>query len=437
MHASNLHKLLCFSVLCCFFLFCFCRTPTIAPADTTQHLEEESEDDPAPCPATPSTPTTRSRSPSESEVKLAIKYDFGWQKRGHGRCYDSHSGHGCAIGWNTNKIVAYKALSKYCAMCARGHDSSDHKCVKNYSGSSKGMEPEAAVDMLVNNPDFKDAGCVLGTLVGDADSSTMAAIVRESDHEVFKFLDTNHATKGFSRALYKLKERGHSFLTTVIISNLKRCLCYAVAQNKNNVEGMKFAIKNISNHVYGDHDACGDWCKAKGNPNYVYKDFPGKQALSNVNFRLALNKVLDEYVLIAPQLAPGGSTQQCESFNQMVATRNPKSRHYAGTEAHQFRVSCAVATKNKGSTYLESAFSKAELSPSASKYREIIQRRRLNKAAYQQRLDVKKRRLFLKMKDHWAEQACSRSEGLTYVSGMGTVMERAAAAANVTPSVSA
>lgn len=43
-----------------------------------------------------------------------------------------------------------------------------------------------------------------------------------------------------------------------------------------------------------------------------------------------------------------GSTQANESFNHMVACKNPKSRFYAGSESTAFRVAVAVAQKNIG-----------------------------------------------------------------------------------------
>lgn len=71
-------------------------------------------------------------------VKLHVRYDFGWDKRGNGYKYDSHSGRASMIGEHTGKLLGYDTVSSYCAMCARGHNPANHKCAKNYEGSSKG-----------------------------------------------------------------------------------------------------------------------------------------------------------------------------------------------------------------------------------------------------------------------------------------------------------
>lgn len=136
--------------------------------------------------------------------------------------------------------------------------------------------------------------------------------------------------------------------------------------------------------------------------------------------------------LRAEQLAPCGYSLQNESFNHMVNTRAPKGRHYAGTRSNMIRVSAAVSCKNRGANYIEDVFKDANMTPSASEYRRELQEKRQKKAEYQKNLEVKKRRLFLKFKSSWKESSSEKHTGLTYVSGMGSVMERAAAASSVT-----
>ncbi|XP_034241219.1 uncharacterized protein LOC117645265 [Thrips palmi] len=364
-------------------------------------------------------------------VPITCKYDFGWNKRGNGHAYDSHSGHGSAIGNYTNKVVAYDAMSKYCALCARGHSAQDHECAINYGGSSKGMEPFTAVKILLKNEQFSQGRVRLGTLVGDADSSTMAALSRESAFPIRKFLDLNHGLKAFSRALWVLKKSTFKWLTAEAIKNLtSRCLGYALAQNRGDVEATRRAIMNIPEHVYGNHTSCGDWCKAKDNPNYVFKDFPSKQPLRDPAFKATLIKMLQDMADNAEQLAPGGSTQQNESFNHMVATRAPKSRHYCGTNSNYLRVSATVSYKNLGAEHSEAVFKSANLSPTVNAFRVSVQRRREWKARYQSRLDDKRRRLHLKTKNLWAEADAARKDGPSYESGMSGVMERAVASSD-------
>ena len=195
-------------------------------------------------------------------------------------------------------------------------------------------------------------------------------------------------------------------------------------QNVGDSVGLKKAILNIAPHIYGEHaECCDDWCRAKNELSYKYKHLPGGKPLSDAVFRMDLEAILTTEADQAEQLAHGGSTQQNESFNHMVNTRAPKSRHYSGTPALERRVAAAVCQKNIGANHIEKSYAKIGLSPSVSKHRKRLDRRRNYQSAYTSRPEWKKRRLFRKMKDTWKDSATSEAEGLTYVSGMGNTME--------------
>lgn len=55
---------------------------------------------------------------------------------------------------------------------------------------------------------------------------------------------------------------------------------------------------------------------------------------------------------MAAKLTKGGTTQRNESFNQMVASKVPKNRHYSSTESLDIRIGAAVAAKNVGHSYI-------------------------------------------------------------------------------------
>lgn len=411
-------------------------------SDASPRLSEDNPDEPSTPRKRPRTSSTSPRTSSTprspktpSCVDITVKYDFGWDQRGTGFKYNSKSGRGSLIGNETNKVLGYKVLSKFCAMCSRGHPADDHDCVKNYEGSSKGMEPVAAVDLCLDNPNLKAAGCRVTKLVGDRDSSTMAALRKESPCEIKKILDLNHNIKGVNNALWRLKTGGYSFLTTNMINYFKRCVNYAIHNSKDDVEGVRAGIMNIKDHVYGTHDNCGDWCKAKGDPAYQFHHLPGKKPLSDPEFYKELEAVLQVQADQAEQLAPAGSSLQNESFNHMCNTRCPKKQFYCGTRAIHYRVAAAVCCKNLGVDCIDTIYKKALLTPSSTRYRQSLEKSRQRKAAHQQRPEVKKKRLFRKMKENWKEVSCCASEGTTYCSGMATTMERAAeATAAVEPS---
>jgi len=124
----------------------------------------------------------------------------------------------------SGKCLGVKVFSSYCYLCARGLKPNNHVCSKNYEGSAKGMEPKAAVELILRNPDLEEGGVRVSTLIGDKDSSTLSALRTNSSHPIKKIIDMNHNTKSVNNKLYKLKKSPHTFLTSSAINYLKRCI---------------------------------------------------------------------------------------------------------------------------------------------------------------------------------------------------------------------
>ncbi|KAK0079804.1 hypothetical protein PV325_000805 [Microctonus aethiopoides] len=122
---------------------------------------------------------------SDAKVGIISEYDFGWDKRGSGF---SHS---------TVKV----AVSSACCMCDHGHVQEDHDCRKNHQGSAKSMEPASTVNLLVNSTIFKEGKVRVDVLVGDEDASTICHVQQAANHNVEKWIDTNHTVKKFSNKL--------------------------------------------------------------------------------------------------------------------------------------------------------------------------------------------------------------------------------------------
>lgn len=239
--------------------------------------------------------------------------------------YDSRSGRGSIFGQLTNACLGYMVMSSYCRKCAMGAAPGDHECVRNHDGTAKAMEPRAAVELCINNPDFAKANVRLDTIVADRDASTFAALQKASPHPINRLVDLNHNLKGINNDLYLLKKT-FTWLTADCIQYLKRCFQKAIKQNKNNVEGARKAILNVAAHVYNEHEGCGDWCKAKTQPDYPFKNLPQMKPLSDPVFRVQLERILQAQAAEAEQLAACGSTQENENFNHMVVSRSAKSR---------------------------------------------------------------------------------------------------------------
>ena len=66
------------------------------------------------------------------------------------------------------------------------------------------MESDAAVEMLKNaqTEDYR-----VSTIISDEDSTTMARVGREVNHDVKKVSDVNHCKKTLGNDLYEAKKR--------------------------------------------------------------------------------------------------------------------------------------------------------------------------------------------------------------------------------------
>ena len=104
---------------------------------------------------------------------------MGWSKRGNGRSYDSLNGYGVIIGFLTGKILDYRTRNRKCHLCDLGKEKTDQDCRKNFSGSVKAMELDAGAELVNRSDILKDANLNVKIIVGDEDSSLMAAVNKE------------------------------------------------------------------------------------------------------------------------------------------------------------------------------------------------------------------------------------------------------------------
>ncbi|XP_046750455.1 uncharacterized protein LOC124413719 [Diprion similis] len=234
-------------------------------------------------------------------VDLIASYDAAWKKRG----YNSFSGHASLIGFYSKKVMAYVVRDIYCRYCSQ-KTSKDHNCKKNHSGSSKSMESRMAVEAILDNENLTELKCRKKTLVGDDDSSVIAALRQLSPYPIIKWSDFNHTKKTFNSKLYDIK------LSAALRESFSKMFCLAVKEDKN--------------------------CEVK-----YFKD--GK-CLTDTSLRMKLEKIIQPFINSAPQIAPCALSQSNKSFNNTVCSKHPKSAFYGGSESHTYRVAIATLQKN-------------------------------------------------------------------------------------------
>ena len=117
-----------------------------------------------------------------------------------------------------------------------------------------------------------------------------------------------------------------------LIEYLSSCFSCVLRQNKGDAQKVESGLLNIVSHAYGEHDNCQEWCKNKILGNlYKHEHLPNGQPLTDPELRVSLTQLLTRFAGNASKLAPCGSSQANESFNNIVASKHPKSKHYAGS----------------------------------------------------------------------------------------------------------
>ncbi|XP_011859310.1 PREDICTED: uncharacterized protein LOC105556809 [Vollenhovia emeryi] len=299
-----------------------------------------------------------------------------------------------------------------------GQDPRNHDCRRNFWGSAKAMEPHVAKNLVNSSEVLKSQNLQVGVLIGDDDSSTIAACRSTSSHPIVKFSDKNHASGGVTKELYKIaNNRKHRELTKDGIMYLHRCFTYAMSTNKGDSEGMAKTIRCIPYHAFNDHNQCGDWCGYLSDPeNYDHSMIPG--GFHDQELFKHLKDLFDRLASNSQKFSPGASSNANESLHASMASVAPKSRCYSLTASSDYRFALTVGHKNEGPQFMQNVLKSAGLSPGKhfskhiAKTQRVLQRRRiLTKAP-----EYKKRRLALKKLRTALRHRKENVEGITYQS---------------------
>ncbi|XP_011685184.1 PREDICTED: uncharacterized protein LOC105448359 [Wasmannia auropunctata] len=130
-----------------------------------------------------------------------VSYDMGWSTRGTGRQYDSN-GFGAIIGCLSGLVLDYSTCNRKCKKCSMDGPTPDHDCRKNFYESAKAMEAHVAKKIVTESEILRNENIEIGVLVGDDDSSTIAACRAAASHPIIKQSDVNH-TSGRDQRLFE------------------------------------------------------------------------------------------------------------------------------------------------------------------------------------------------------------------------------------------
>jgi len=263
-------------------------------------------------------------------IGIVASGDAGWQGAGSRNTYNSISGHTLLVGGYTKLVLAFKFFSKICQTCSNLHKKygnnfdvnlvPPHRCSKNWSDSSKAMEPNGLVDCAKQI--WNSGKAWLKIFVSDDDSSSRAALKYTLEARMFLenllepprgpdgkklkdtgklpgwmripttfLVDPSHRRRVYGSYFYRLIARCRAFKKTdceVLIRNFG----YAMKQNRGKpMDEFKTAMNAGLYHQFNDHVHCsGEWCK------YVHIDQSLWNEVNENNNNKLRNKVADEMI---------------------------------------------------------------------------------------------------------------------------------------------
>jgi hypothetical protein len=332
---------------------------------------------------------------------LTVSYDMAWQQRSSGHRYNSPSGHALMCGARTRKplsLVIHRKICNFCKAYKKKNPDAlfvpDHRCWKTHTGSSKAMEAQGCLDLVVDMYDNKR--CIVKGIVIDDDATTKATVrwsnqdwmlnnntnrpprvLLKTGNEQGKYKsrpnkgklprhipepawvhDPNHRKRVLTGDLHKLlasKVSNRFTMTKMDISRLGKNYGYMVRSLNMDMspEDMSMAGKAVLEHHFDNHIYCGDWCRRKLQT--------GQQLIDSTRYyrSLTLDAVLHETLekLLARfitlenlrEVAHGLDTQMNESFNNSASWLAPKNKIYCGSGSLTNRISIALGFQSIGS----------------------------------------------------------------------------------------
>ena len=403
------------------------------------------------------------------KVPLTVSFDMGWQKRG--RSYNSLSGHAFLIDVHTGKVVAMEVYSKKCLKCSNfakqgltTEEFPDHKCAKNYEGSSKGMEATAALAMVKRLFEHELVQAYVKEMVLDDDASTRALLShclselaqfvvgyewpRDSlgqkiskakdvgklplNHPIITFLaDLMHRIRCFGKYAFALAlaPQSTSTLTLVDAYRLKRNFAYwLLSYHSKDFSTFQEKSSAVGEHHFDNHEFCDDWCAMK-------KADATQKAILNLKYRCKKTnpKMYDDVMTLLQRFTTpeklkechhGHSSQKNEAMNQSITRYNPKTNTFSLTMSLNARICLAVGVDSVGhEEYYERLFEKMKIRlPDTC--RKMLRRMKSKKdydRMYQgkpSRKRIRATKKFVSQQDNYQTQKADKAIGLAYDSGM-------------------
>ena len=219
----------------------------------------------------------------------------------------------------------------------------------------------------------------------------------------------------------KTKVKG---LTPVVIGYVQKCFTYCIKRNKGNSSALLEGLSTIVPHAFGEHEKCKEWCSYNEDPiNYRHNDLPGGRDLKGADLRTSIEDALKPFLTEedARKLAPVGSSQRDKCRNSVVGSKEPKIRHYGGSESSDFKTATGVAQYNEGYKYVAEAAKEMGLARNtqAEKYIKKMDAKQEQDFRRKSQRDFKRARRNHRKSKSQKTHTLVLHEGVTYDSGIG------------------
>lgn len=213
---------------------------------------------------------------------ITVIADGAWSKRSYKTNYDALSGVACIIGEATKKVIFLGVRNKYCCICAKAENKGvpvlQHKCFKNWGGSSTSMESDIILEGFRTSIQLHNLKYT--KLVGDGDSSTTKKLQEVKPYGtklVQKIECVNHLLRNFCQKLKETAKSPRSSTNKLVPMKLRKKLENSIlkfriaikkaAQYRSEEAGpftdkLIFFRKDVLNsldHIFGEHEKCDSY----------------------------------------------------------------------------------------------------------------------------------------------------------------------------------
>ncbi|KAK4885390.1 hypothetical protein RN001_001661 [Aquatica leii] len=269
------------------------------------------------------------------------------------------------IGAKTKKNLYMDVKNKYCFLCARGRDTHDHECFRNWSKTSTAME--SAIILEGFKQSISRHNLIYSKLIGDGDSSVYKKLTEIAPYGPSFYINKiecrNHLLRNYINKLSDLskdskypKYRRDYICSPSSLGRFRNAVVKAIAHRKEETIPLDTRIDNLKNdilnspyHILGRHQQCQKYfCNGAKDGEEdlvdVYSQCGLLEAITTIVQRLASH---------ASSLLYDTDTNSAETFNSIVAKFvGGKRINFSLKGSYKLRCEMAAISYNSGGKLL-------------------------------------------------------------------------------------